>query len=99
MTSRRGQPETKSATSSLLGHPRLWRGQGERALAAVLRPRTNPLPKGEGEFRLAPPKSIAAELEALNRELFTHLIEARDAEVLAFEQVIARAANEFADGR
>lgn len=42
---------------------------------------------------------FAAELQAVGRELLAHLVQARDAEVLAFEQVVARAADQFADRR
>ena len=43
--------------------------------------------------------SVAAELEVLQREFLADFVEARDAEVLAFEQIVAGAADQFADRR
>ena len=37
--------------------------------------------------------SISPQLQALNRQLFTNLVEARDAEVLALQEVVAGAAD------
>src|SRR5262245_39198549 len=44
-------------------------------------------------------RSIAAELESLDHQLFADLVQTRDAEVFALEEVVAGAAHQFADGR
>src|SRR6185503_3737092 len=51
------------------------------------------------EDAIAEIESVAAELEVLQRQLFANFVEACDAEILAFQQVVARPPHQFADCR
>ena len=69
--------------------------------------RSSPIPQSTAERQSTAPVrliaaqfqgSIAAELEALDCELFTDLVQAGHTEILAFQQVVSGATDQFADG-